>query len=174
MASSSARAWRKELERSERILGRIGPDDICCEGLTPRQTSVLRVLAEREGARLLELATAAEITPSAMTRMVEKLERQGFVQRVRGTHRDGRAAMVEITTQGCQACVRIDQMSADRSAAVMQAIPAKQRAQVLAALRLFNSAVEAAGCCGPTWKCEPNGALVMIKGVHTGGKKNGN
>ncbi|MGH9522359.1 MAG: MarR family winged helix-turn-helix transcriptional regulator [Terriglobales bacterium] len=161
-SKNSVESWRREIDRAERVLGRIGPDDICCEGLTPRQASMLRILADREGARLMDLAAAAEITASAITRVIEKLEARGLVRRVRGGHSDGRAAMVEITVEGRRVRGRIDEMVDDRSRAVMQAIPATQRAEVLAALRLLNNALEAAGCCGPNYNCESNGSLVKI------------
>ncbi len=157
-------AWRAELDRAERVLGRIGPDDICCEGLTPRQSAILRILTQREGARLSDLAAAAEITPSAMTRNLDKLEKRALVRRVRGTGDDGRAAMVEITPEGRRVRSRIDEMVCDRSRAIMSAIPEQQRAQVLAAIRLFNDALEKSGCCGPNYCCEtPDGSIVKIE-----------
>lgn len=157
-------AWRAELDRAERVFGCIGPDDICCEGLTPRQASVLRILAAREGARLADLAAAAEITPSAMTRNLERLERRNLVRRVRGAQDDGRAAMVEITPEGRSVRQRIDEMIVDRTKAVMLAIPERERARVLDALRLFNTALEGSGCCGPNYSCAtPDGTLVKIK-----------
>ncbi len=162
-AESVVNAWRTELDRAERVFGRIGPDDICCEGLTPRQASILRILACREGARLSDLAAAAEITPSAMTRVIEKLEKRELVRRVRGAHDDGRAAMVEITSEGRRVRGRIDEMVVDRARAIMTAIPERQRASVLEALQLFNSALEGAGCCGPNYSCAtPDGQLVNI------------
>ena len=152
--ANSLDAWRLELDRAERVLGRIGPDDICCEGLTPRQAGVLRVLTDREGARLSDLAAAAEITPSAMTRNLERLEKRGLVRRVRGGQDDRRSAVVEITDAGRRVRARIDEMMLDRSAAILNAIPASQRAQVLAALQLFNTALEQSGCCGPNFCCD--------------------
>jgi DNA-binding MarR family transcriptional regulator len=158
-------AWRAELDRAEHVFGRIGPDDICCEGLTPRQASILRILAAREGARLSDLAAAAEITPSAMTRVLDKLEKRDLVRRVRGAQEDGRAARVEITAEGRRVRGRIDEMICDRSAAVMNAIPAADRAPVLAALKLFNTALEKSGCCGPNYCCDTeDGSLVKIAG----------
>jgi DNA-binding MarR family transcriptional regulator len=162
-AREAVQSWRREIDRAERVLGRIGPDDICCEGLTARQASLLRILAAREGARLMDLAAAAEITPSAITRLIEKLEARGLVRRVRGGQSDGRAARVEITLEGRRVRERIDEMVDDRSRSVMMAIPATQRAEVLAALRLLNNALEAGGCCGPNFSCETNnGSLVKI------------
>ena len=48
-------AWWDELERLARTLGQVGPDEVCCEGLTARQCSILRTLAEREGSRLSQI-----------------------------------------------------------------------------------------------------------------------
>lgn len=177
-------AWRAELDRAEQVLGRIGPDDLCCEGLTPRQSSILRILTAREGARLSDLAAAAEITPSAMTRVLEKLERRELVRRVRGAKEDGRAAMVEITQEGRRVRARIDEMVCDRSQAIMSAIPEGQRAPVLAALQLFNNALENSGCCGPNFSCDSNppsansgrkggapNTLVKIEGIQPARRK---
>ena len=37
-------AWWSELERLEKVLMCVGPDEVCCEGMTPRQTAILRTL----------------------------------------------------------------------------------------------------------------------------------
>ncbi len=139
--------WTNELDRLERILGQIGPDEICCEGLSARQTAILRTLAAQEGARLSDLAQCSCISPSAMTRVVEKLEKQGLVQRVRGSQPDGRAAMVRITPAGRAVRRRIDQLMRDRVQAILDQIPASQRASILRALSTFNTALERASCC---------------------------
>ena len=55
--------WWDELERLARILGQIGPDEVCCDGLSQRQTAILRVLVASEGARLTDLAALSGITP---------------------------------------------------------------------------------------------------------------
>jgi DNA-binding MarR family transcriptional regulator len=141
-------AWWNELERLERVLMCVGPDEVCCEGLTPRQTSILRTLITREGARLSDLAAASRISPSAMTRVIEKLEKQSMVRRVRGAQDDGRAAKVEITPTGRRARRRIDQLMRQRAQAVAESIPASRRDTVLHALREFNTALENNNCCG--------------------------
>ena len=89
--------WWDELERLGRILGQIGPDEVCCEGLSQRQCAILRTLVAQEGARISDLAASSGITPSAMTRVLERLEARKLVERVRGAQADGRAAMVRIT-----------------------------------------------------------------------------
>jgi DNA-binding MarR family transcriptional regulator len=139
--------WWDELERLARILGQIGPDEVCCDGLSQRQTAILRVLVASEGARLMDLAAMSGITPSAMTRVLEKLETRGLVERVRGAHQDGRAAMVRITAAGRRTRKLLDELMCDRTRTIIDAIPHKQRAEVLNALELLNNAIESAGCC---------------------------
>jgi DNA-binding MarR family transcriptional regulator len=141
-------AWWDELEKLAKTLVRVGPDDVCCEGLTPRQTAILRTLTEREGARIGDLASAVELSPSAMTRVVEKLEGQGLVERVRGVGDDGRAAMVKITSAGREVRKRIDQLMQERTLAIVNAVPEEKRAVVLWAVRLLNEAMSSEGCCG--------------------------
>lgn len=139
--------WWDELERLARILGQIGPDEVCCDGLSQRQTAILRILVASEGARLMDLAAMSGITPSAMTRVLEKLETRGLVERVRGAHQDGRAAMVRITAAGRRTRKLLDELMRERTQTILRAIPARQRAEVLSALETLNNAIENAGCC---------------------------
>ncbi len=145
---SQIEGWYVELERLVKLLGRVGPDEVCCEGLTTRQCAILRILANREGARLSDLAQAAEITPSAMTRVLERLEKLGLVRRVRGSQEDGRAAAVEITAEGRKVRQRIDRLMRDRTNAIVNAIPEPTRNRLLEALRTLNGCIEQGGCCG--------------------------
>lgn len=139
--------WWDELERLARILGQIGPDEVCCDGLSQRQTAILRILVSSEGARLSDLAALSGITPSAMTRVLEKLEARGLVERVRGTHEDGRAAMVRITAAGKRTRKLLDELMRSRTQQIMDSIPRPKREQVINALQLINNAIESAGCC---------------------------
>jgi DNA-binding MarR family transcriptional regulator len=82
-----------------------------------------------------------------MTRVLEKLEARGLVERVRGTHVDGRAAMVRITAAGRRTRKLLDQLMHSRTRQIMDSIPPQQHQQVLNALELLNNAIESAGCC---------------------------
>jgi DNA-binding MarR family transcriptional regulator len=145
--AAATQRWWDELERLARILGQIGPDEVCCEGLSQRQCAILRTLVAQEGARLSDLATSSGITPSAMTRVLEKLEARGLVERVRGAQADGRAAMVRITPAGRRTRKQLDALMRERTSRIMQSLPAKRRSQVLEALHFLNDAIESAGCC---------------------------
>lgn len=154
--------WWDELERLAKALVKVGPDDVCCEGLTTRQTSILRTLTEREGARLSDLAAAAEISPSAMTRVVEKLEAQGLVERVRGVGDDGRAAMVKITAAGREVRKRIDTLMRERTEAIFKSVPEEKRAIVFDAVRTLCEAMESEGCCGFTAPAKGSSQSPMV------------
>ncbi len=147
LSSDPVQAWWDELERLARVLGQIGPDEVCCDGLSQRQTAILRILVSSEGARLMDLAALCGITPSAMTRVLEKLESRGLVERVRGAQADGRAASVRITAAGRRTRKLLDQLMRQRTQMILESIPQAQRHAVLKALQTLNSAIEATGCC---------------------------
>lgn len=147
MSAVEVQNWWDELEKLGRILGQVGPDEVCCEGLSQRQCAILRILVAREGTRISDLAAVSGITPSAMTRVLEKLEGRGLVERVRGAQTDGRAAMVRITEEGSRTRKLLDGLMIQRTNQILASIPAKQRPQILKALTILNNAIEAAGCC---------------------------
>ena len=136
-SGNAVKQWWDQLERLGRILGQIGPDEVCCEGLSQRQCAILRTLVAQEGARISDLAASSAITPSAMTRVLEKLEARGLVERVRGAQEDGRAAVVRITAAGRRTRRQLDGLMRQRT----------QRPEVLKALQTLNDAIESAGCC---------------------------
>ncbi len=139
--------WWDELERLSGILGQVGPDEVCCDGLSQRQTAILRILVRSEGARLSDLAALSGITPSAMTRVLEKLEARGLVERVRGAQADGRASSVRITAAGRKTRELLDNLMRERTEQIIRSLPRARRASILSSLKALNDAIETAGCC---------------------------
>jgi DNA-binding MarR family transcriptional regulator len=140
--------WWGQLERLSRVLGRVGPDEMCCEGLTQRQCAILRTLVAQEGACLSDLAASSSITPSAMTRVLERLEARGLVERVRGSQPDGRAAVVRISAAGRRTRRQLDELMRERTSHIIRAVSAKHRTQVLKALDTLNDVIESVDFCG--------------------------
>ena len=165
--TNAVQKWWDELERLARILEQIGPDEVCCDGLSQRQTAILRVLVAREGARLTDLAALSGITPSAMTRVLEKLEARGLVKRVRGAHDDGRAAMVRVTAAGRRTRKLLGDLMRSRTQTIMAAIPQKQRAEVLNALELLNNAIGSAKLSSGLARLPPTIAPITAKPMLT-------
>jgi MarR family transcriptional regulator, organic hydroperoxide resistance regulator len=67
--------------------------------LTLSQYSLLQGLADRQAARVQELATEAGITASTATRILDALERREIVERTR-SDQDRRAVIVTLTDSG--------------------------------------------------------------------------
>jgi len=49
------------------VLSRLGPDEVCCEGLTPRQCRVLRAVGEEPELDLTSLARQEGLTWAAIS-----------------------------------------------------------------------------------------------------------
>ena len=77
------------------------------EGISLWEYTVLRTLAGAAGRclRMTELAVATDYTPSGLTRLVERLERAGLVQRGPCSE-DGRGSVASLTSAGQKAFVR--------------------------------------------------------------------
>jgi len=126
------------------VLSRFGPDEACCEGLTPRQCRVLRALGEDPDCNLSMLAEREGLTPSGMSRRVDPLVEAGYLVRRRGAVPDGRAITLDLTRKGADALRSVEDTIYDGVAALWEAIPPGQRAGVLAGLKQLLRAAERA------------------------------
>ncbi len=71
-------------------------------GLSSAQSGVLFFLAKRDGALIGEAAEALDAAPSAMTGLIDRMERAGLVER-RADPQDRRAQRIHMTTKGLAA-----------------------------------------------------------------------
>lgn len=67
--------------------------------ITMAQSGVLFILVQKDGQKLGELAGALGLDNSALTRMADRLERSGLVER-RAGEKDRRARLLHITAKG--------------------------------------------------------------------------
>src|SRR2546425_12142562 len=79
-------------------LGRVRREDLAT-GIPPARLSALSVLVFGGPRTLGGLAAAEQVRPPTMTRIVQALEQDGLVRRVRDA-RDGRVARVHATAKG--------------------------------------------------------------------------
>ena len=104
-----------------------------------------RLLVQREGWRMSELAEALRVDPSTATRAVQGLLRTGLAER-RPYRGDGRVVMVSATTTGCQ---RYDAIARCRRAfmeRVLRSFSGDERLQLASLLeRLVAAADDVAG-----------------------------
>jgi DNA-binding MarR family transcriptional regulator len=95
------RAWRAFLYAYSEVVGRLGQELIGAHGLRLNQFEVLARLAraDRAGLRMSDLASRVVLSPSGVTRAVDRLERRGFVERC-VFEDDKRGYLATLTTEG--------------------------------------------------------------------------
>jgi DNA-binding MarR family transcriptional regulator len=114
------RLWRA-LMRLNGALPRLLEDDLARgTGLTLSEFGVLLVLTEAENGslRMSDLAAAAGISPSRVTRVVSELERRGLVEKMRSAQ-DARSAMATVTQAGGAAVRAAYPVQVDRARKVL-------------------------------------------------------
>jgi DNA-binding MarR family transcriptional regulator len=133
-----------------RIFGVFEREQVCCGTVTVPQCLVLQALLEEER-DINGLAELSHVTASAMTRLVDGLEKNGWIERERGAD-DRRRIVVTLTASGRAEAERLRSLT-DRSVeAVLSKIPKDKRAQVLESVHLVREALEGArdtlkNCC---------------------------
>jgi DNA-binding MarR family transcriptional regulator len=95
-------------------------------GLTLSQYGLLEGLANRRAARVQELATAAGISASTATRILDALERRGIVRRTRSSQ-DRRAVAVSLTGLGHDLLHAEEEWLRGRQRAFYSSLPAAEQ-----------------------------------------------
>jgi DNA-binding MarR family transcriptional regulator len=98
-----------ELQRTADALARGVADVLKSAGLTPAQFNVLRILrgAGAAGATCCEVGDRMITRDPDVTRLVDRLEKRGFVARARDT-RDRRVVLLRITPDGLRVLAGLD------------------------------------------------------------------
>jgi DNA-binding MarR family transcriptional regulator len=122
--------------------------DVECCGMTVAQYSTLEVLTAHGPMRLGDLGRRLGITPSTLTRNLDRLESAGLVRR-RAVAHDGRAFEVVLTKAGVKAAQGIADQGRAFNEQILDRIPPERRATVVAALDDLLVAVREATeeCC---------------------------
>lgn len=124
------------------VLTRFGPDEACCDGLTPRQCRVLRAIGEEPDIRLGELAAREGLTPGGMTRRVAPLVKGGWLRKLDAAGGDdARTRRLELTRKGRESLTAVEDQIYGSIESLWKSVPATQRPAVLAGIQAL---VEAA------------------------------
>jgi len=111
------------------------------EKLSFTTLSVLHTLSRKSPMRLTELTANEQVTQSAITQLVTRLERDGFVER-RPDPNDGRVVQVHITERGANV---IDSRRLDRIAQItkfMEGLTLEEKRAIAAAIPALKRLVE--------------------------------
>jgi DNA-binding MarR family transcriptional regulator len=137
--------------------------DVSCCGVTVAQAATLEALA-REPVRLGPLAQRLGISPSTLTRNLERLEKDGLVAR-EPDPQDARASRVRRTAAGERAARRVADQERTFAGQVLERLGAERSGQVMRALGELLGAVRAA-----TEECCPGAFDHLLEGVARSGE----
>ncbi len=121
-------------------LGARGLDGVCCAGLSLVEHRALGRLGSMPLCTVQELGDGASLTKSGATRLVDRLEERGLLERQRSAE-DGRVCCVALTEAGRLEVESANRIFAARIDGLLAGLPADQRAQLQAALPILAKAV---------------------------------
>jgi DNA-binding MarR family transcriptional regulator len=107
--------------------------------ISANQAGILELLSGSEGIAVLDLARHAGVAPSTMSLTLDRLERGGFVKRVKDPG-DGRRTMVLLTEKGLRTRNQQKVLQPELIAAMLERLSMSKRKEALAGLRLLNEA----------------------------------
>jgi DNA-binding MarR family transcriptional regulator len=123
--------------------------DVACCGVTVAQAATLETLLSEGAMRLGPLGRRLGVTPSTLSRNVERLEAAGLVRR-QSDPEDGRAAQVSLTARGRAAAGELERQEEAFARQILQRLPAERREAVSAAFgELLVAVREATEACCP-------------------------
>src|SRR5262245_36954535 len=127
--------------------------DVFCCGMTIAQAATLETLRLKGPLRMGELGRRLGITPSTLTRNLQRLLETGYVKRAADGD-DGRAAVVALTASGRKQADKLERQEEAFAAEILDRIDPEHRDAVIERLADLLVAVRAA-----TKSCCPEGAF---------------
>lgn len=141
-------AWRGLLRASACACKQVDTELEAKYGIALSTYEVLAYVAEADGAkmRMCDLAASASLSRSGLTRLIDRLERDGLIERERCSN-DARGAWAKLTDEGRQRLEGAREAHADalRRLFLSNLTPAEQA--MLAALPDRVTAVDTESCC---------------------------
>ena len=121
--------FRRAIARISRLLN----EAATAEGLTPTQASVLGIVQTRRTIGVGELAEIEALNPTMVSRMIGKLDTEGYLRRTQGAA-DQRTASVEITALGEETIERVRSRRAEMVSALLESLDDGVAESVVSAL----------------------------------------
>ncbi len=115
-------------------------EEICCGTVTPAQCVLLQTLRSGEW-DVSSLAAHTRVTKGAMTRLIDGLEKRGWVSRDQSND-DGRRFLVSLTADGTKESKRLVELTEKSIATILGRIPESERGRVIQSLHLLRQAAE--------------------------------
>lgn len=125
LSAEVADAFLQIAHRQRQVLSRT----LGRRGLNPGQAGCLKILEEHDGATQSELASAMHLTRPSVTRMLQRMERGGLVER-RPDADDQRVTRVYVTGEGRDLMRSLHAGYADYVSRTVAQLPAADRAEL--------------------------------------------
>jgi DNA-binding MarR family transcriptional regulator len=121
------------LHRAGQCAAEIFAAEMGHDGLTPRQYTVIRTIAENEGISQTGLVDRTGIDRSTLADLIRRLQKKGLIQR-RRTKQDARAYAVKLTEAGWNALKTAEPGAERVDGRLLEALPSGQREEFMTAL----------------------------------------
>ncbi len=115
-------------------------EEICCGTVTPAQCVLLQTLRSGKW-DVSSLAAHTRVTKGAMTRLIDGLEKRGWVSRQQSNN-DGRRFVISLTPEGNAESKRLVELTEKSIATILSRVPESERDQVIRSLHLLRQAAE--------------------------------
>jgi len=142
MKSNEINEFRRVLRRFEREINIHLRDKGCCSGLTMSQCHVLLTIYEKKETTTVELSKVLAIDKSNLSRIVDFLVKQRYVERVT-SKKDRRYSKIKITSWGKSKAVQINKSANNHYTKVFEHIPEWKHKDIVENLTLLTLAFNA-------------------------------
>lgn len=116
----------------------------CCDDLSQPEYRTLRMACGQSQCSMQEVAQILGFTKSGVTRVVDRLEKKGYVERKRRA-KDGRVCCLEATTSGSKLVNDLSHVNEKRIEKIMAKVDPGMQDVIKAALRSFVKAIKEEG-----------------------------
>jgi DNA-binding MarR family transcriptional regulator len=144
VSSPSAARLQQEVIGFIRAFGLLSNDQTPCgQPMAPSDAHALTEIVSEGGLTQRELVDRLRLDRSSVSRLVDRLAARGWVERANGP--DRRSVRLLPTPAGRRVASDVAGARAKRFAALLEAVPADRRDEVLDAIRLLNAAAREHG-----------------------------
>lgn len=140
MRSVSAKDFDPLIREIVWRFGARGLEGQCCGELSPPEFRALRTASDQHKCSMQEIAHRLGFTKSGATRVVDRLEKKGLVQRMRSPE-DGRVCCVEVTPPGKALINTVTLENEERIAKILSKMDPSMQQVVQASLQSFVQAI---------------------------------
>jgi DNA-binding MarR family transcriptional regulator len=134
------RSLRQSFSRLERFFSQLMREQFSCCGATVQQWYCLEVLLDGPKT-MAKLAGEVALHQSTVTRIVEKLEKQGFATRTRKTGNQ-RSVEVRITEAGRKMYMWMDGQCSQMTSDLLDLLPSRRQASIVEAMEEFSTLLD--------------------------------